>query len=263
MKKLISAMLAAAAIVSLAACAANKPVPEPDEPSRSSPSYPVPAEEPIEDEPAMPTAAAETTAETYFDETLPVADETDSRYASDPNGEPEMPEAAEEAKNDPYDEASLTAYAAELAHFFPQPLESPEYLTPGRSFAFFLLRRTYLDTLASGVSYKTENGLIYIPESDLENTAARRLGLVMTAGDVFEWPFGEPESGLCPYDPKAELPEVGIDGASVSTDENAGAAAVSVTLYDIKTDSPEHTTLIYRFVLSSDKWRLMSIDPAE
>ena len=79
MKKLISAMLAAAAIVSLAACAANKPVPEPDEPSRSSPSYPVPAEEPIEDEPAMPTAAAETTAETYFDETLPVADETEER----------------------------------------------------------------------------------------------------------------------------------------------------------------------------------------
>ena len=207
----------------------------------------------------MPEEAEETTA----DETLPVAAETDSRYASDPDGGPDMPTAAEDAKADPYDEAALTAYAAELAHFFPQPLESPEYLTPGRSFAFYLLRQTYLDTLASGISYRTEGDIIYLPEDGLKMTAERRLGLAVTAADIFEWPFGEPKDGECPYDIKAELPAVGIDGAEVSTDENAGAASVSVTLYDLKSDSPEHTTLIYRFVLSSNTWRLTSIDPAE
>ena len=255
MKKRILIISAALTLAILSACGVKEtPAPPP------APAEAAPADEPVmpipADEPVMPEAAAETTTEPP----LPVADETDSRFASDPSGEPKTPDAAETREADPYDEAALISYAAELAHFFPQPLESAEYLNRGRSFAFFLLRQTYLDTLAAGVSYRTAGDIVYLPESGLVSTAKRRLGLDISVSDIFEWPFGEPEGGECPYDTKAALPDVGIDGAEASFDENAGAASVSVTVYDISADSPEHTTLIYRFVLSDSFWKLTMID---
>lgn len=237
----LAAVLASAVILFPSCGSAESDPPAPAHPANEPSATDAAAEAPEVTEPEPETLPL-----------LPVDPETVAQTETT-EGTPEIP-------GDPFDETALISYTAELAHFFPQPLESPDHLNRGRSFAFYLLRQTYLDTLAAGVSYRTDGDLIFIPGDELIETAKRRLGVDPDLSAIFEWPFGEPENGEYPYDITAELPAVGIDGVSASIDESAGAAAVSVTIYDIGADSPEHNTLIYRFVISSGVWRLTGID---
>ena len=252
----IAAAAAAAALCGLSSCGAEDGAPPEtaapftDRQLERIPAAPPPGLTEAEEETAAaPEAAPE--IETPEMSTLPVDPET-------------VPPAQETAPapviSDPFNEDSLISYAADLAHFFPQPLQSPEYLNRGRSFAFYLLRQTYLDSLASGTAFRMDGNIVYITESGLAETAFRRLGLDFDVSSVFEWPFGEPKDGEIPYDITAEMPQVGIDGASASVDGNVGAASVALSLYDLAADSPEHNRLIYRFTLASGVWRLTEID---
>lgn len=221
MKKAIACLLALPLVLS--ACGAQTgPEEQPAQTPAPTPAVTAPAEEPAASEP----------------EALP---------ENTPTQEESAPAAPAE---NTAQQADLAAYTQTLGRFFHAPLQSTKELPLDYSLSFFLLYQTFESNGGSAAYTQNDNYFWKIPESDILQTADLYLGLSdLSISEITEWPFGEPQNGVCYYTQETSLPYGDVTVTQVTLDTAASEALVYAEVGDTQFEdsTQQSSTLVYHF----------------
>ena len=161
-----------------------------------------------------------------------------------------MPAAPDQAAQ----ESELASYTQTLGCFFNTPLQSTKELPQDYYLSFFLLYQTF-ESKGEGSTYtQNDNYFWEIPESDLLQTAAIYLGLSdLSISDITEWPFGEPQNGICYYSQETSLPYGDITVTNVKIDTATSKAQVFAEAGDTQFEDSTRQSrgLVYHFTCTA------------
>ena len=174
--------------------------------------------------------------------------------ASEPVALPENTPAQEEATSAPAEntaqQADLAAYTQTLGRFFHAPLQSTKELPLDYSLSFFLLYQTFASNGGSAAYTQNDNYFWEIPESDILQMADLYLGLSdLSISAITEWPFGDPQDGVCYYTQETSLPYGDVTVTQVTLDAAASEALVYAEVGDTQFEdsTQQSSTLVYHF----------------
>ena len=176
----------------------------------------------------------------------PAASTTEPAPESTPAQSEQMPAVPDYAAQ----ESELTSYTQTLGRFFHAPLQSTQDIPLDYSLSFFLLYQTFESNGGGSTYTQNDNYFWEIPESDLVQTAAIYLGLSdLSLSDIPEWPFGEPQNGICYYSQETSLPYGDITVTDVTIDTAASKAQVfaKVGNTQFEDSSQQSSALVYNF----------------
>lgn len=161
-----------------------------------------------------------------------------------------MPAAPDQAAQ----ESELASYTQTLGCFFNTPLQSTKELPQDYYLSFFLLYQTF-ESKGEGSTYtQNDNYFWEIPESDLLQTATIYLGLSdLSISDITEWPFGEPQNGICYYSQETSLPYGDITVTNVKIDTATSKAQVFAEAGDTQFEDStrQSMALVYHFTCTA------------
>ena len=225
MKKAIACLLALP--LALAACGAQNVPTQTAQPTAAPVETPAPtpaSAAPVEE----PAASAE-----------PVPESTPAQSES----LPATPDPAAQ-------ESELESYTQTLGRFFHTPLQSTQELPRDYSLSFFLLYQTFESNDGGSTYTQNDNYFWEIPESDLLQTAEMYLGLSdLSLSDITEWPFGEPQNGICYYSQETSLPYGDVAVTNVAIDTATSTAQVFAKAGDTQFEdsTQQSNALVYHF----------------
>ena len=168
----------------------------------------------------------------------------------------EEPAASSEPapESTPAQESELASYTQTLGCFFNTPLQSTKELPQDYYLSFFLLYQTF-ESKGEGSTYtQNDNYFWEIPESDLLQTATIYLGLSdLSISDITEWPFGEPQNGICYYSQETSLPYGDITVTNVKIDTATSKAQVFAEAGDTQFEDStrQSRVLVYHFTCTA------------
>lgn len=163
-------------------------------------------------------------------------------------------ETAQETTAPAVQESELASYTQTLGCFFDTPLQSTKELPQDYNLSFFLLYQTF-ESKGEGSTYtQNDNYFWEIPESDLLQTATIYLGLSdLSISDITEWPFGEPQNGICYYSQETSLPYGDITVTNVKIDTATSKAQVFAEAGDTQFEDStrQSRVLVYHFTCTA------------
>ena len=117
-----------------------------------------------------------------------------------------------------------------------------------------MLYQTF-ESKGEGSTYtQNDNYFREIPESDLLQTATIYLGLSdLSISDITEWPFGEPQNGICYYSQETSLPYGDITVTNVKIDTVTSKAQVFAEAGDTQFEDSTRQSrgLVYHFTCTA------------
>lgn len=218
-------------------------------------------------EPAEPPAATPAPTPAV---TAPAEEPAASAPAASPETTPAPEEPAPAPAENTAQQADLAAYTQTLGRFFHTPVQSTKDIPPDYSLSFFLLYQTFESNGGSAAYTQNDNYFWEIPESNLLQTADLYLGLAdLSLSEITEWPFGEPQNGVCYYTQETSLPYGDVTVTQVTLDAAASEALVYAEVGDTQFEEStrQSSTLVYHFTCingpdGSPAYRLESITAA-
>ena len=210
----------------------------------------------VQNVPAQTAQPTDTPVETPAPTTASTAPVEEPAASSEPAPEStpaqgeQMPAAPDQAAQ----ESELASYTQTLGCFFNTPLQSTKELPQDYYLSFFLLYQTF-ESKGEGSTYtQNDNYFWEIPESDLLQTAAIYLGLSdLSISDITEWPFGEPQNGICYYSQETSLPYGDITVTNVKIDTATSKAQVFAEAGDTQFEDStrQSMALVYHFTCTA------------
>ena len=151
--------------------------------------------------------------------------------------------------------SDLALYTQTLGRFFHSPMQSTKDIPLDYSLSFFLLYQTF-ERNGEGSSYTQNSNFFWeIPESDILQTADLYLGLSdLSISNITEWPFGDPQNGMCYYNQETSLPYGDITVTDVTFDTAASEALVFTEAADnqFEDSSKQKSSLVYHFTYTDN-----------
>ena len=151
--------------------------------------------------------------------------------------------------------SDLALYTQTLGRFFHSPMQSTKDIPLDYSLSFFLLYQTF-ERNGEGSSYTQNSNFFWeIPESDILQTADLYLGLSdLSISNITEWPFGDPQNGMCYYSQETSLPYGDITVTDVTFDTAASKALVFTEAADnqFEDSSKQKSSLVYHFTYTDN-----------
>ena len=210
----------------------------------------------VQNVPAQTAQPTDTPVETPAPTTASTAPVEEPAASSEPAPEStpaqgeQMPAAPDQAAQ----ESELASYTQTLGCFFNTPLQSTKELPQDYYLSFFLLYQTF-ESKGEGSTYtQNDNYFWEIPDSDLLQTAAIYLGLSdLSISDITEWPFGEPQNGICYYSQETSLPYGDITVTNVKIDTATSKAQVFAEAGDTQFEDStrQSMALVYHFTCTA------------
>ena len=210
----------------------------------------------VQNVPAQTAQPTDTPVETPAPTTASTAPVEEPAASSEPAPEStpaqgeQMPAAPDQAAQ----ESELASYTQTLGCFFNTPLQSTKELPQDYNLSFFLLYQTF-ESKGEGSTYTQNYNYFWeIPESDLLQTATIYLGLSdLSISDITEWPFGEPQNGICYYSQETSLPYGDITVTNVKIDTATSKAQVFAEAGDTQFEDStrQSRVLVYHFTCTA------------
>lgn len=151
--------------------------------------------------------------------------------------------------------SDLALYTQTLGCFFHSPIQSTKDIPLDYYLSFFLLCQTF-EGNGEGSSYTQNSDFFWeIPESDILQTADLYLGLSdLSISSITEWPFGDPQNGICYYSQETSLPYSNITVTDVMFDTVASEALVFTEISDnqFEDSSKQTSSLVYHFTYTDN-----------
>lgn len=210
----------------------------------------------VQNVPAQTAQPTDTPVETPAPTTASTApvEEPATSFEPAPESTPAQGEQMPAAPDQAAQESELASYTQTLGCFFNTPLQSTKELPQDYYLSFFLLYQTF-ESKGEGSTYtQNDNYFWEIPESDLLQTATIYLGLSdLSISDITEWPFGEPQNGICYYSQETSLPYGDITVTNVKIDTATSKAQVFAEAGDTQFEDStrQSMALVYHFTCTA------------